>query len=100
MRACLCGKVGCKRHGRKPRTQGNRGTYGADHQARRDLMLRSTPEVCARCGLGPRAWDPWEAGHVEDVVNGGGPEVQREHRSCNRRAGAKVAHERTRQRSA
>jgi len=48
------------------------------------------PALCQRCGLGPRAGDPWEAGHASDVALGGGPEVRPEHRSCNRRAGAEL----------
>lgn len=53
-------------------------------------MLASTPEVCSRCGRGPIQGDPWEAGHITDAALGGGPEVRREHRSCNRRAGGKL----------
>ncbi len=53
-------------------------------------MLATTPEICARCGMGPRAADPWEAGHVTDLALGGANEVQREHRSCNRKAGAQL----------
>ena len=59
-------------------------------------MLRATPERCARCGKGPIPGDPWEAGHVNAVALGGGNAVQREHRSCNRRAGAEVRMEKAR----
>lgn len=48
------------------------------------------PAICRRCGQGPKADDPWEAGHVHDAALGGGPEVGPEHRSCNRRAGAQL----------
>jgi hypothetical protein len=53
-------------------------------------MLALTPEICARCGKGPIPDDPWDAGHVVAVALGGGLAVQREHRSCNRRDGARV----------
>ena len=92
-RACLCGVPDCKRHGRRPSR--NRADYGAAHQERRRRMLASTPEICARCGKGPILGDPWEAGHVLDL--GAGSEVRREHRSCNRRAGAQLAAQRKRE---
>ena len=45
--------------------------------------------LCARCGKGPIDGDPWEAGHITDVaLYGPNGNLQREHRSCNRRAGA------------
>lgn len=53
-------------------------------------MLAQTPEICARCGKGPIPGDPWEAGHIQAAALGGGPEVRREHRSCNRRHGAQL----------
>jgi hypothetical protein len=86
-RACLCGAVDCKRH----RKGSGRNPRGHEHNQRRKVMLATTPEICARCGGGPRAADPWEAGHVVDLALGGGPEVQREHRSCNRRAGGLIS---------
>ena len=87
-RACLCGIVGCTKHGRRPRSGPT--IYGADHKERRRRLLAATPEICWRCGGGPRPGDPWEAGHVIDAARGGGPQVAREHRSCNRRAGAEL----------
>lgn len=86
-RRCICGRVGCVAHGRRP---SRRRDWGTEHKRRRKAMLRSTPEVCARCGGGPRLGDPWEAGHVVAAALGGGPEVRREHRSCNRKAGGEL----------
>jgi hypothetical protein len=92
-RACICGVVGCTRHGYRPTR--NLSAWGGDHKARRKRMhegLRNgtIPAVCARCGQGPRLGDPWEAGHVQAVALGGGGEVRPEHRSCNRRHGAQL----------
>jgi hypothetical protein len=92
-RACLCGVVNCAKHrqSRKPR---HPGAYGADHQEQRRRLLASSPEICWRCGEGPRLGDPWEAGHITDVaVHGPNLELRREHRSCNRRAGAQLGAE-------
>jgi hypothetical protein len=88
----------CASHGAKDckacrRPSKGGAAWGAEHQRRREAMLRSTPEICGRCGQGPRANDPWEAGHIVAVALGGGPEVRREHRSCNRRHGAQLRHE-------
>jgi hypothetical protein len=82
-----CGRVGCRAHGRPP---GRRRADEAEHRSRRKAMLLTTPEVCGRCGGGPRWWDPWEAGHIVAAALGGGPEVRREHRSCNRKAGGEL----------
>jgi len=88
-RACLCGVVGCNRHGR--RVSRSTGAYGADHQEARRRLLAQTPPVCWRCGKGTIPGDPWEAGHVSDVaLHGPNLELRREHRSCNRRAGAQL----------
>jgi hypothetical protein len=97
MRACVCGEVNCKRHGRRTPKQSTSVVYGADHQERRRRMLADIaagrlPAICQRCGQGPKPgveWQ-WEAGHVQDVVLGGGPEVRPEHRYCNRKAGAQT----------
>lgn len=95
-RACLCGVVGCTKHGR--RRSKPTGAYGADHQERRRRLLaqaNANPATayCRRCGVGPKVGDPWEAGHVQDRALGGGPDVVLEHRSCNRRAGAQLGAE-------
>jgi len=88
-KACLCGTPRCRKHGR--RTYAAHRDYGSAHQHRVRTMLTTTPEVCARCGEGPRVDDPWEGGHIRAL--GGGPELQREHRSCNRRHGAQLGNE-------
>ena len=91
MRACLCGEVGCKRHGRRTPKRSTSVVYGADHQERARRLFLTTPEICARCGKGPIHGDPWEAGHRKDVaIYGPNGDLQREHRSCNRRAGAQT----------
>lgn len=90
MRACICGAVGCRRHGRQSRSYHALRDYGSGHQHRVKVMLATTPEICARCGGGPRVGDPWEGGHIQAQILGGGPELQREHRSCNRSHGARL----------
>jgi hypothetical protein len=88
-RACLCGVVGCTKHGRRPRPSSH--AYGAAHQEAARRLFASSPEICARCGKGPILNDPWEAGHIQDVARfGPNGNLQREHRSCNRRAGAQL----------
>ena len=88
-RACLCGSTTC--HHRKSRKPTHPGAYGSDHQEAARRLLATAPLICARCGLGPLPGDPWEAGHVEDIaLVGPHTKLQREHRSCNRRAGAQT----------
>lgn len=92
--ACTCGVQGCTRHGRAVRRQ-RAAAWGADHQRRRRELYRAmkagqVPAVCGRC-LQPLDPDgPWDAGHVEAVVLGGGPEVRPEHVRCNRRHGGQL----------
>jgi hypothetical protein len=67
--------------------------YGSDHAARRKTLVAevargAVPAICCRCGQGPRPGDPWEAGHL--IPHGGSSEVRLEHRSCNRRHGARL----------
>jgi hypothetical protein len=82
------GRVDCQRHKRRPSKHA--GAWGWDHRRRAKREMATSPEVCWRCGGGPRPDDPWEAGHVVPVSLGGGPEVRREHRSCNRRHGGEL----------
>jgi hypothetical protein len=89
--ACLCGRSRCS-HKRQPCSRRD----SAADQHRRKVLLASTPEVCWRCGEGPRPGDPWHAGHVIPWVEGG-TEVRREHRSCNLRAGGELGAERKRE---
>jgi hypothetical protein len=88
-RACLCGSTTCSHRRRRPSTS---HAYGAAHQEAARRLFASSPEICARCGKGPIYGDPWEAGHIQDVARyGPNGNLQREHRSCNRRAGAQLA---------
>lgn len=48
------------------------------------------PWFCWRCGREIRQGEPWDAGHLEAVILGGGPEVRHEHRSCNRKHGGQL----------
>lgn len=52
--------------------------------------------VCSRCLEPIDPSDEWDAGHVEDLVDGGRADgvVLPEHRACNRRAGARLGNQR------
>jgi hypothetical protein len=83
-----CGTPGCTRHGRRRYSRHHQQKYYGDYRKDRATLMAMSPQVCMRCGQGPRYGDPWEAGHVTAL--GGGTALQREHRSCNRRHGAKL----------
>ena len=96
-RACLCGEVGCTRHGRTRSRRPTSLSYGADYQqVRRVLMARWNADattLCWRCSAPARAGDPWEPDHVQPAIVGGASHpsnLKPAHRSCNRRAGAQL----------
>ncbi|MGL5851640.1 MAG: hypothetical protein ACRCZD_12750 [Phycicoccus sp.] len=50
---------------------------------------------CARCHEPINPGQPWDMGHVVDVINGGDPlHMLPEHASCNRSAGGRVGNRR------
>lgn len=56
------------------------------------LLDAGHPIRCPRCGKPIRKGQPWDLGHVVDLVLGGNPKARRpEHASCNRQAGAVLA---------
>lgn len=86
MRACVCGVIGCQRHGSgawRRQTAGNRGAYGAGYQHNRKILLRragcrpgtGVGGACAICGQPGVPSDPLQADHIVSVADGGGDEL-------------------------
>ncbi len=64
--------------------------YGSTHRRMRDAAKASVDAgqaACSRCGRMIAPGTPWDLDHTPDRLGWLGPA----HRSCNRRAGAKVA---------
>ena len=96
-RACLCGAVGCTKHGARRNRRPTSISYGSDYQqVRRVLMARwnADPSTrCYRCGGLARSEDPWSPDHVNEAINGGGchpSNLKPSHLSCNKRHGAQL----------
>lgn len=73
----------------------------ADQKVRRALApaVEAGDAKCWRCGEPILPGEPWDAGHVVAIAEGGHPDGKRlpEHRGrCNRRDGARIAAERRR----
>lgn len=69
-----------------------RGRRDTEARARLAPLVASGSALCSRCLEPIHPDEPWDAGHIDDLALGGaadGP-VAPEHRSCNRRAGARL----------
>jgi 5-methylcytosine-specific restriction endonuclease McrA len=107
-RTCLCGRVGCERHGGKVWKGGERYQRGSDpaFAVLRDRMLaqaKANPEAvrCGICWEPARDGDPWQAYHIVPASRGGAPTIDNlalAHVSCSRRRGSRLGAERSAER--
>ena len=72
--------------------------YDRGHRAERanwaTLMETGYPVKCWRCKKPITAGQPWDLGHLEDLVSGGNPKRRLpEHATCNRSAGGALAYQ-------
>lgn len=107
-RACLCGAVDCKRHGRKVWKGGERYQRGSNPAAqvigKRLLAEAKADPEAARCGIcdeAARDGDPWQPYHVVPASRGGASTLDNmalAHVSCSRRRGSRLGAERSAER--
>lgn len=73
-------------------SQRRRGRRDQEARARLVPLVASGTAVCSRCLEPIDPTEPWDAGHIDDLALGGAADgaVAPEHRSCNRRAGARL----------
>ena len=90
LKTCIiCGRPSptsrCEKHPKPPKRTGSYGRNAA--------KVRAAATVCALCGEGPRANDPWVADHIVPRIAGGTDDLSNllpGHRWCNARKGSQM----------